>query len=173
MSTAPKKVISPLRHKKSAVVQKRKKVEDTVSATVNTIVQDLGNPNFLLAAGICAFLAMTHTQDPASSLVNRMAEHLKSSEGSEKIGQFIASHLLQTVGAICFTITTLLCAPKDKTGTWIVVGLAFAFLVPEKSAYQYAVQCIALSVYLRAKRKDVRAMIIVAACVSYVLGFVA
>lgn len=143
---------------------------DSFSALVNTVTKEVSNPNMLAALVLCALLAITHAGDPATSMVTKFVDWLATMPSAATLATFLKSRITATVGAVCYTVTVWMVAPVKKRGTWTAIGLAFAYLVPESSVYQYVAQCLLLAMYLRASRQDVRTIIVVVGAVLYVLG---
>jgi hypothetical protein len=104
--------------------------------------------------------------------VSKLAKGLKENDGTKKLGEFLEKHILQTVGAICYSITILFLAPARERTMWLMTGLAAAFLIPENSAYQYAYHCLALSCYLKARTKNARLLILASVVALWALGYV-
>jgi len=168
-----KRAVSRNMRKQPRVSVRRKAMAtatDSLTALTNTLSREVANPAMVMAVVLCALLAITHAADPASSMVTKLADWLVANPATKVIGEFVKARITATVGAICYTVTVMMVAPMRMRGQWLAIGIAFAYLVPESSVYQYVYQCLLMAIYLRARRPDVRTIIIVAGLALYVLG---
>jgi hypothetical protein len=144
---------------------------DTISATFSTIMSELSSPALLLAMVGVSWLCLTHKANPALSVVTKVTDWLSNNTATAEIGKFLGNHKSQTLGAICYSLTTMVTAPRNKMGMWLIIGAAAAFLIPESSSYQYIVQCLAFAMYMKARRQDVKMLIILGVGALYVFGY--
>ncbi|UXD80036.1 putative envelope protein [Linepithema humile C virus 1] len=168
-SKIPVRIQSPSRP--VASVRKNNAKRDTLSATVDTIVKELTSPTLLVALLAIAFLASNYSGNASDNVLVNFIKALSKNEVTKGIGTFLNAHIIQVFGAVCYTIIAVVCAPSTKTGLWVLTGVVIAFIVPESSVWQYVAQCILFSVYIKARRQDVRFMLIAIGVGLYFFGY--
>lgn len=123
----------------------------------------------LVFIGLTATLAITHTTDPFTTIVTSLAKKLSALPATKWLGDFIAAHIKQTVGAIALGVSVLTSArPKEKT-VYFMGAVAFAYLVPEWSVWTYGALAALLALFLQLRSVEDRIILSIAATVIYVL----
>lgn len=130
----------------------------------------LGNPVLLVVLGLTIALALTHAGDPFSEIVTKIASQLSSLPATKWLGDFLAAHVMQTVGAIALTVAVLTSArPSEKTA-YVLGAVAFAYLIPEWSVWTYGVLSVILALFLQMRTVEDRLLLAAIAGVVYVLA---
>jgi len=162
-----REVTLPAKRRVVVATSRRRPRRSSPAFGLDAVVGKIGDPQFVLAAVACAVLAMTHATDPTTSVVTRFTEWLKGIPSTKWIGEFLANHAAQTVGAGCYLAVALLAAPPRTKWTWALCAVGLAFLIPEHSVYQYACLALVGCLYLRTSNSQMKTLVVIAGVLAY------
>lgn len=167
----PKLVISRTALPKANKVVKSKTVKsDTISGFMAEVTRLGSDPTVILTLGVVAFLALNHEAESATSFLSKLVKWLVDNPTTASLGKWLQSHMQQLVGAMVLGITALMVSPQNKRGVYTGLAAGAGFVIPESHAWQYIVQAGALVLWMRARRPDVRVMVLAITVGLYVGG---
>lgn len=140
---------------------------DRLGAAVQRI---LNNPIALIAFGISAILAMTQTANPLVTLVKAFATKLSAIEVTKFLGDFLAAHVTQTIGAIALCTSVIVSARRNEKTTYFIGAIAFAYLVPEWSVWTYGALSAALALFFQLRQLEDRLILATVSLAVYLMA---
>lgn len=129
----------------------------------------LANPIALVAFAICAIMAIDHAKDPLSDSVKRIADALIGIPSLKFLGDFLKSHIKQTVGAAAMSAAVLVSARPSEKSAYLLGTTLFAYIIPEYTIWAYGCYAAALTMVLQLRKLEDRLLLAGACFALYVM----
>lgn len=146
-----------------------KEKSDTLSGLVEEVTRLLSDPIVLVTLIGITVLVTTHAEKPAESWITQIIAAATTHHPT--LGKWLTEHTKQFVGMIVYGITAAMISPSRKRGTYLCLALVGGYVIPESSAWQYVGQSFAAVLWMKARRKDVKTLVIVLVVAAYFAGY--
>nr|ACO82575.1 structural protein [Chronic bee paralysis virus] len=128
----------------------------------------LANPTAVVAFVVCAILAVSHTSDPAKSIVVTLGQKLQTVNALKFIGDFITEHPEQTIGAVAVSAAVLSSARRSEKFAYMIGAILVVYVLPATDAWTYGAWAAALALFLQLRTIEDRILLSVFALGVYV-----
>jgi len=140
-------------------------LDDITRDVENIFRRDLRSQTILVYCAIVTALLFAHADDFTSGPLSSWIQNYDNA-----VTRWIKSHPQKLAGALIFLPVTITSGKNYLATT--AVALAWTWLVPESTSYQYIVQALAVHVYMRSQRATTQMAVCAAAAVAYYTGWI-
>lgn len=146
---------------------------DVISAVMSTASSAISTPEGLMALVFCAVTLATAWTNPGKGVLDLASQALANSTNPtlSGIGQYLHRHQNQTISAAVHTAAAAAFAPRPIVFPAVVGCTLAAFLLPAQNLTTIALTTALFTLFLRARRPDVRVLLAVVTVGLFIYGW--
>lgn len=142
------------------------KMSEIVEDVVRSVKSSLLKPQILC---LCLFVTAVVVTHETSFETSAIGVWLKEHAATNSLAKWILTNNMKFLGGLIF-LPTLYALPSDVSNMMLIGVLAWIFLIPEYSTYEYLVQSFALHTFFRVRQSSTRVFLVVVVAILWFLG---